>query len=466
MTDTTLRKRIWGWMAFDWATQPLYTLGVTFVFGPYFASVAQSYYLDTGLDTETAKASAQAVWSQGQMIAGIAIALLGPLIGAYADSTGRRLPWMIGFSALYAVSAWMMWFLYPDGTNLWFGLGMFLLCFFAGELALIFTNALLPSLGSPDDVGKLSGRGSALGYWGGVVALFIMLLFFFEKDGQTTILGLPPAFGLDPDAREGTRIVGPFMAIWFVVFMIPYFLWVREVRPAQKTGGVGQALSDLKTSLVGVTRRRSLGAFLVGSMLYRDALGALYAFGGVYAVLVLEWSLIQIAIFGVIAAISAAVFAYVGGSCDKRFGPRPVIIWCIYILCVVSLVIIGMTREFVFFIPLPPGSSAPDLIFYICGSAIGGAGGALYSASRSMMVRHATPDRPTETFGLFSLAGKATAFLAPALIHWATVVTNSPRLGLSPVIVLFVAGLILLRWVDKNGDRAEWASNAPVPSSA
>ena len=95
MEEISLKKRIRGWMAFDWATQPFYTLGLTFIFGPYFAGVSFEYFSTIYADEETAKATSQATWFWGQTIAGLLIALTAPLIGAYADSTGRRMPWIL-----------------------------------------------------------------------------------------------------------------------------------------------------------------------------------------------------------------------------------------------------------------------------------------------------------------------------------------------------------------------------------
>jgi UMF1 family MFS transporter len=136
----------------------------------------------------------------------------------------------------------------------------------------------------------------------------------------------------------------------------------------------------------------------------------------------------------------------------------------IWVLIFVCLVIVGMSRTSFYGIPLPEGSNLPDIMFMICGAAIGGAGGGIYSASRSMMVRHTNPERPTEAFGLFALSGKATAFLAPTLIGLFTYLLNDARLGFSPVIGLFIIGMILLRWVQPDGDRAEWSkSSIPAP---
>lgn len=463
------RKRIWGWMAFDWAAQPFYTLGVTFIFGPYFADMAATHFAGEGLTESAAEARAQTVWSLGQTFSGLVVALAGPVIGAYADSTGRRMPWIVAFSVVYVAATTAMWVTVPDGSALWLGLAAFAIAFVAAEFALIFVNAQLPSLESDAAIGKLSGSGASLGYWGGVTSLVVMLVFFFEANDAagTTLTGAAPAFGLDPAEREGTRFVGPFIAAWYVVFMIPYFLWVRETRPAVRQGGLRQALGDLATSLRGIAHRDSLKAFLLSSMFYRDGLNALYGFGGVYAVLVLDWSLTGIAIFGIVGAVTAGIATYAGGLFDARLGPRPVIVTCILILTGVCIVIVSMSRQSLFGVPLAPGSAVPDVLFYVCGAAIGGAGGAIYAASRSMMVRHAHPDRPTEAFGLFALSGKATAFVAPALIGVVTTVTESPRLGVSPIILLFLMGLLLLLFVNKEGDRAAWAnsSGADVPGA-
>lgn len=453
--STVSKKRIWGWMAFDWASQPFYTVGLTFVFGPYFAVVAAQYFMGSGLESEAAKASAQSLWSGGQTVAGLIIAFTAPFLGAFADNSGRKIPWIAFFSILFVAAITSIWMLAPDGAGLYLVLILFFVAFIAAESALNFINAILPSLGSKDEVGRISGSGAAFGYWGGVVSLAIMLLVFVEQDnGRTIFVGLEPPFGLDATQKEGTRFVGPFIAIWYAVFMIPFFLWVRDDPSAGgKSTKFSAVAGDLMQTLRSVRERKSLLNFLIGSMFYRDALNALYAFGGVYAALVLDWGITKIGVFGVVAAIAAAVTTWIAGLADKRFGPKPVIrvsVWC---LILVSTIIVGMSRESFFGMPLEVGSGLPDTIFYICGAVIGGAGGAVYSASRSMMVRHTHPDRPAEAFGLFALSGKATAFLAPAGITLFTYMTGNTQLGFLPVIFLFLAGLVLLWWVNPQGDR-------------
>ena len=461
MQKSELKNRVRGWMMFDWATQPFYTLGLTFIFGPYFASVAAEHFLTSGLDQASANASAQTIWSWSQAVAGLFVAVIGIVAGAYADSTRRRMPWLWAASIVFVICSWMLWYMLPDGSAMWSSLIFFSMAFVAAELALVFTNAVLPSLGDRHEVGKISGSGAALGYTGGILSLFIMLFFFFDEAGKTFLIGLDPGFGLlDPETREGTRAVGPLIAIWFIIFMVPYFIWVREDKTLKPQGGFRQSMGALKLSLRGIVKRPSLFAFMGSQMFYRDALNGLYAFGGVYAVLVLEWGQTQLGVFGIIGGISAALGTWISGKYDHKVGPLPVIHFHIMVLIIVSLCIIGMSRTHFYGIALVEGSNLPDILFYACGSAIGASGGGIYSASRSMMVRHTDPSRPTEAFGLFALAGKATAFLAPLLIGTFTYFLNDTRLGFAPVVGLFILGMFLLRWVNPDGDQKKWETSS------
>ena len=157
-----------------------------------------------------------------------------------------------------------------------------------------------------------------------------------------------------------------------------------------------------------------------------------------------------------VSAISAAVISWLGGRADRAFGPRAVIVASILALMAVCMLLVGMDRTSVLGIATPDAVLGtlrlPDLIFFACGAVIGGAGGALQAASRTMMVRHTTPDRATEGFGLYALSGKATAFLAPFLIALTTDLTGNQRIGFLPLIVIFLVALVLLVWVDPEGE--------------
>ncbi|UYV36864.1 MFS transporter [Rhodobacteraceae bacterium D3-12] len=458
MSGISARKRIWGWWFFDWASQPYNTLLLTFIFGPYFAETVRDMLVAEGMPLGEAKAQAQAYWGYGLTVSGLFIAFFAPVLGAFADSTGRRMPWVWFFSLLYVLGSAMLWYTAPEEfsvtrTLVWFGVGLI-----GMEFATIFTNAMLPTLGDKQEIGKVSGTGWAFGYIGGVLALAIVLLLFQAGGNGLTMLGISPVLGLDPATGADTRAVGPLTAVWYAVFMIPFFLWVRDVKDQNHVPyKVGKALSDLGTTLKGLPKRPSLLAYLTSSMLYRDALNGVYTFGGIYASGVLNWPIMQIGIFGIIGALTGALFAWIGGKADRRFGPKPVIITAILVLIATSLAIILISRESVLFIAVGPESTLPDLAFFICGGFIGAAGGALQSASRTMVVWQSNPARMTEAFGLYALSGKATTFLAPALIAIVSDLSGNQTIGIMPIAGLFLLGLILLLWVKPEGDRTKWS---------
>ncbi len=451
MSEISERKRIWGWMFFDWASQPYNTLLLTFIFGPYFAEIVSTNLIAEGMPQDAAKARAQALWGYGLAATGITIAFAAPILGAFADSTGRRMLFIKLFALLYIVGSCGIWIADPDGFNVVLVLALFGIGFIGMEFSTIFTNALLPSLSSSEKTGEVSGTGFAFGYLGGGIALVIMLLLFAENSAGKTLLGNAPAFGLDPVAREGTRFVGPFSALWFILGMIPFFLWVRE-EPTPSTAGVKTTLADLARTIKSLPQRRSLFSFLGASLFYRDALNGLFGFGAIYAFGVLDWTVTDIGIFGIAGIISGGIFSYLGGQWDSKSGPKPVLVTSIIALVAVCVVVVSMTREQIFGIPFADGSSMPDIIFYGCGIVIGAAGGVLQASSRTMMVFHANPDRPAEAFGLYALSGKATAFLAPGLIAIASDLSGSQQIGVTPLIALFILGLVLLGWVKPKGD--------------
>lgn len=454
MTMVTRRKRIWGWYFFDWASQPYNTLILTFIFGPYFTSTLAGNLIEGGMANEAARAQAQATWGWGLAATGIMIALLAPVLGAIADNSGRKLPWIWLFSAMYFVGSAALWWTAPQDFSALFALFFFGIGLIGMEFATIFTNSYLPELDDdPAELGRISGSGWAFGYVGGLLALVIMLLLFQATATGNTMAGLKPLLGLDTATKADTRIVGPLSALWFAVFMIPFFLYTRDTK---LTGApplvIKESISALGRTLKSLPQRPSLMAYLGSSMFYRDALNGLYTFGGIYAVGVLGWTVTQVGIFGIVAIISGAVFCWISGRVDRRVGPMPVIVFCVITLAFVSLLIVSITPESILFIPIAEGSNMPHVTFFIAGAVIGAAGGALQASSRNMMTRQANPERMTEAFGLYALSGKATAFLAPALIALTSQITGSQRLGVSPVVGLFIIGLVLLFWVKPKGD--------------
>lgn len=433
----TPRRGILGWMFFDWAAQPFHTLVITFVFAPYFAAhVAPN------------ATEGQALWGFAAGLGGLAIALLSPILGAISDATGPRKPWIFGFSAIAVVAVFSLWFVPPSASSgmIWFALAAFAIALIGFEFAAVFNNAMMPGLVDREKLGGLSGNAWALGYAGGLICLITMLaLMVADPDSGKTLLGLTPILGLDPARLEGDRAAGPLTAIWYIIFVIPLFLFTPDVgRRERVSGAVRRGLSELWETVRNISREKSLFSFLLSSMVYRDALNGLYTFGGIYAVGVLGWTTIQLGVFGILASLTGIVGCIVSGWADNRIGTKQVVVTNILLLIAASALIISTSDTQVLFMTVAQGSGAPDTVFYLAGALIGAAGGGLQASSRPLLVDQATPERMGEAFGLYALSGRATAFLAPWSIGLVTVAFDSQRIGITPILILFVIGMLLL----------------------
>lgn len=435
MAEPSKRRRIWGWFFYFWAAQPYFTLLLTFIFAPYV------------VDLVGKGSTAQAIWGYGVSAYGLVVALSGPFLGAIADKAGGRKRFIAFFSVFYVLGAWGLWFSVPGHYSLTFLMLSFGAGLVATELSAIFANAMLPDLGRREELGRISGSAWGFGYVGGVMSLILMLALFAEQHDGRTLIGIAPILGLDPALREGTRAVGPFTAIWFLVFIIPFLIWTRDPRRPDATSiraAIGTAWPDLKATLATLPGNRNLSLYLVASMLYRDALNGIFIFGGIYAAGVLGWSVVNVGIFGILAAVTGAIFAWLGGKADSAWGPKPVIVVCVILLTLVSISTLYVSRTAVLGIPVGPGSALPDITFYVLGAVIGACAGSMQAASRTLMVHLANPERMTEAFGLYALAGQATSFVAPFLIAVMTGITGSQQAGITPLIALFLMGLLLL----------------------
>jgi UMF1 family MFS transporter len=437
------RAAVISWIFFDWAAQPYFTLITTFVFAPYFA-------------THVAKgpASGQALWGFATAAAGLMIALMSPVLGAIADASGRRKPWIAAFGALLVIGSCLMWFGKPGDPSV---IPPLLLAYGVAtigvEFATVFNNAMMPSLVPPNQIGRLSGTGWATGYIGGIISL-VLVLGFLAANPETgrTLFGFMPLFGLDPVTHQGDRITGPLTGIWFIVFVLPMFLLTpdypakRPVRDALREG-----LIELRQTLGELPRRKSMAAFLLANMIYTDGLVSLFAFGGIYAAGTFGWNTIQIGTFGILLAIAGTFGAWLGGKLDDSLGPKRVIAGSLVILLFAIVAILLVDKDSIFFVkvapPTPGGalfSGAAERAYLVLGCLIGMAGGPLQAASRTLLIRMAPKDRIAQYFGLFALTGKVTSFVGPLLIGMITAITASQKAGMAMLVVFFVAGLALL----------------------
>jgi len=437
------RAAVISWIFFAWAAQPYFTLITTFVFAPYFATHVASD-----------AASGQALWGFATAAAGLMIALMSPVLGAIADRSGRRKPWIAAFGALLVIGSCLMWFGKPGDPGV---IPPLLLAYGVAtigvELATVFNNAMMPTLVPPDKIGRLSGTGWATGYVGGILSL-ILVLGFLAASPETgrTLFGFMPLFGLDPVTHQGDRITGPLTGIWFIIFVLPMFLLTPDYPAGRRMSeALCEGLTDLRQTLRELPKQKSMAAFLLANMVYTDALVSLFTFGGIYAAGTFGWNTIQIGTFGILLAIAGTFGAWLGGKLDDSLGPKRVIAGSMLILLFAIVAILLVDKDSILFIkvaaPAPDGAlfaAAAERAYLVLGCMIGAAGGPLQAASRTLLIYMAPKDRIAQYFGLFALTGKVTSFVGPLLIGAITAITASQKAGIAVLVVFFVAGLALL----------------------
>jgi len=433
-----------SWVLFDWSVQPFYTLILTFLFAPYFANAVVGD-----------PARGQALWGYAAALVGVFVAFGSPLLGALADGRGRRKPWIALFSLVLVIAMATLWLAKPaaPSATIVIVLAAFVCAAVAAEYTQVFTNAMMPGLVPPDQLGRLSGTGWAVGYSGGLVSLAVMAGLVVAAPGsELTLLGLEPLLSLDQLTREGDRLVGPFSAVWYLIFMVPFFLFVPDVNVSSRSAADRSAVAELWDTVKGLPQYPAMLYFLAARMLYTDGLTAIFAFGGIYGATVFGWGALELGLFGIVLTLTGALGALAGGFLDDRIGSKRVIVSALLVLIVGALGILSVDKTHVLYgvevapkvTGSSPFSSTGELVFLAFAIVVGVVSAPVQASSRSLLARLAPPEKITQFFGLFAFSGKVTAFLAPLLVASVTTATGSQRLGMSAILLFLVTGLGLM----------------------
>jgi UMF1 family MFS transporter len=436
------RRAVWGWMMFDWAAQPFFTVVTTFIFGPYVVSRMASD-----------PAAGQAAWGYGIAAAGLVIALLSPVLGSVADQTGRRKGWIAAFAAVKILCLAGLWFAAP-GSSLFWPLALFALASVAAEFSIVFNDSMLPRLGLGRDIGRISNLAWGLGYAGGMIVLiFVVALVAGTPETGRTLLGLEPVFGLDPAQGEDARATAPLAAIWYLIFILPMFLFTPDTATGTPIKqAVDQGLRELRATIGEARARPGILRFLLARMIYQDGVNALIALGGTFAAALFGWSVTEIGIFGIILNVAAIIGCVVASRLDLVLGSKTVVIVSLVLLILATLGIVSTTPTSTLFnwVALDATdtgglfATAAEKAYILYGLLIGVAFGPVQASSRSFLARSIPAEDAGRYFGLYALSGRATSFVAPFLVATVTALSGSPALGMATIILFLVFGLIML----------------------
>lgn len=406
------RERI-AWCLFDFANSAFNTIVITFVYAVFFKQAL------VGDD-----ARGDTLWGASLTTAGIAIAILAPVFGAMADRGGHRRRFLITSSLVTIGCTALLFFPHGNGAEsaIWTAFCLVTIANVGFEIAFVFYNSFLPQLGDAKTVGRLSGYGWALGYVGGLGCLVLSL-------------GFVGAAGLGPWLPEtdglNVRATNLLVAVWFLVFAVPMFVWVRDSGEATgEPGGLRAALATLRS----LRDAPDLLRFFIARLFYNDGLMAIIGLAALYMNETLGMEVGDIMIVAIWLNVAAGIGAFGFGFIDDRVGARVTVI--------ASLVLLITGTSLAFLVPTVS-------MFWVAATLIGVGMGPNQSASRTLLARMIQPARSAEFYGLFALSGKATVWLGPLLFTLVRPHVDDQRIAFLPVVLLMVVGFVLVLGVDE-----------------
>lgn len=422
--QATGRAAVLAWGSWDWAAAAFNAVILTFVFSVYLTDKVGKD-LPGGIS-----ASSWLGWALGA--AGLVVAVTAPVSGQWFDATAKRKLSLGVLTAVTVVLMAGMFFVREDYHYLWVGLTLLAVGSTCFELAHVPYNSMLRQVSTPATVGRVSGFGWSMGYFGGIILLLICYFGFIAGKGDTRGL-----FGLPIDDGLNIRLVAVLAAVWFAAFAVPLFLVVPEVPRTQADPGAavpGRSFLRSYRILFRDVRelwhadRRTVG-FLVASAIFRDGLAGVFTFGAILAVRVYGIADADVLLFGIAANVVAALGAVVAGRFDDRLGPKAVI--------VVSLLGMIVFGGFLLVVSGP-------LMFWIFGLLLTVFVGPAQASARSFLARLAAPGREGQLFGLYATTGRAVSFLAPTLFGFFVWAFDAERAGIIGLLLVLIVGLMLL----------------------
>ncbi|WP_019146793.1 MFS transporter [Timonella senegalensis] len=432
------KRTITAWSLWDWGSAAWNAVVTTFVFSTWITSkafvpteLADAY--DTSLvarDQVDSIIATHSTWlSWGSAAAGIAIALLAPILGSRADAGGRRKLWLGINTGVVVVLMAMIFFVVPDQDNLSrnvvFGIVLLGLGNIFFELASVNYNSMLNQITTKENRGRISGIGWGAGYLGGIVLLFVLLVGFINPD-----VGW---FGVTGENSLNIRAALLLSAVWFAVFAIPVFLAVPE-KPAEAThkplgvkGSYQKVIRDVKHLW---HNDRQVLRFLFASAIFRDGLAGAFAFGGIIAQGTFGFTASTVIVFAIVANVVSGIATIASGFLEDKIGAKRIIVFSLAGMVISALAI--------FFL-----HDAGTIWFWIFGSILCVFVGPIQSASRATVSRMATPNTEGELFGLYAMTGRVVSFLAPAMFGLLVAIFGRQYWGILGLALVLALGLAL-----------------------
>lgn len=406
------RRELVGWMLYDFANTAYTVMIVTFVYGVYFKKVVCQ-----------GQPWGDFLWGVSATISLTIVALTAPILGAMADHARGKKFFLILFTLVCVFFSGLLYWV--EAGMVAVGMALFILANIGFQGSLVFYNAFLPELADEDRVNLISGLGWGVGYVGAIIIIIISGPFLKG--------------GFAPENLLNIRLTFVMQALFYLVFSIPVFLWLKDrgLGPARlrpDAAMVRAAFARLGDTFRSIRRYRELFKFLIAYFIYIEGVTTVIYFATIYASDTLGFTLKELILFYIIVQTSGVVGAIVFGWLGDRFWPRRTV-------AVTLLIWFGIT--------VTAYLSSSKAVFWGIGLAAGVAMGASQCVSRSMMAMMTPRAKVAEFFGFYGIFGKMSAAVGPFVFGLVSTLTGSQRTAMLSVGAFFLVGLVVLMTVDE-----------------
>lgn len=438
---SALTRQEAAWSLTEAANEPYFNLVQRYVFAPYFAGTLAA-----------SAAQGASLWGYALGAAGLAIAVLAPVLGSIADSGSRLKPWLAVAGVVAFLSAASLWFAAP-GVALLPVVMVIFVATVAMELMSQFANAFLPVASRPERMGLLSGLAFGFSQLAGIAVLLLVL----------ALSAAPPGFvALAPHGVE--RMAGPIAALSVALFLVP-FLLVAHDREATQRASVRDGLGDLRATLLEAWSNTDMRLFLIARMFTADGMAVVFAFGAVLAAASFGWKADTLAQFGLIITVFGVIGGFSGGLIDGKIGSKRLALLGLALMVAGSASVILTDGANLFGVATHVALGAPlstpqEWGFMVSGAFIAAGAAFTIAGMRTMMAKLAPPEKVAAYFGLYAFVGKATAFVGPTLVGLIAGATGSVRPGIGVALLFLLLGALALLRVRSPKD--QFASAALV----
>ena len=417
------RRATVGWCLFDFANSSYTTLIITVAFAVYFRQVV----------VNATDNRADQLWGVANFIAMLSVAVASPALGALADYSGRKKFFLIATTLLSVAATTLLYWVGPGDIGA--AMTLFVLGTFGFEAGYVFYNAFLPDVSTPQTLGRVSGWGWAVGYAGGLLCLLAARPLIEQplKDA----LGRISAPGV-----AAYQLSYLLVAAFYFVFALPAFFWLRESPPQGRLQGwkeyatigfrrAGDTLSHLR-------QYRETAKYILASLLFTDGITTVVSFAGIYATTTMGFSNQELVLLFLVLNIVALPGSLAAGYLADWIGPKRTIV--LTLILWMGVVVTGCL-------------ATTKTVFWIMsfGAALGM--GSTQAVGRSFMAQISPPARQSEFFGFYSLSGKFASMFGPLVFGSISRWSGSQRLAVLSLLPFFVAGLLIMLWINEGQAR-------------